>query len=96
MTTHVPGTVYPLGGRPHPPTLCAFRRSRRAFRPVTVLCYEHGDYEIIGPNGSICLSTAEGPIPHSFCEKHVHTWFGRPANTTGLTILRVARKETDT
>lgn len=70
---HVPGTIYPLGGRPHLPTMCRHRTGvRRQFRAVTVLCYERGVWEFVNPQtGEVGhIQTAEGSMPHRYCDKH--------------------------
>lgn len=71
---HVPGTIYPRDGqRPHAPTLCAHRSSvRRGFRSQTVLCYEHGAFDLVRQDGTaIECQTADGLVPFRFCVRHV-------------------------
>jgi hypothetical protein len=76
VAVHIPGTLYPLGGKPHLPTMCAFRTGiRRNHRSVTVLCYEHGVWETVGADGKgSIIRTAEGDMPYRVCEKHFKQW----------------------
>lgn len=71
--THVPGTIYPVGGRPHLPTMCRHRTMvRRGGYKRTVLCYEVGTWEFINPETGKPqhIATAEGPMPFRWCDKH--------------------------
>ena len=72
---HIPGTLYPRdGSKPHLPTMCSHRRGiRRNFRSKTVLCYEFGAYDLVSAETGKAshIETAEGPMPHRFCEKHI-------------------------
>ena len=67
------GTLFPVGGEPHTPTMCSHRSIHRTLhRSTTVLCYEEGTHEIARPDGSvITLGTAYRNQPFLFCEAHI-------------------------
>jgi hypothetical protein len=73
---HIPGTIYPINGAPHYPSMCSHRtivRGNGYHR--TALCYERGLYELVCGNGQVStILTAEGAMPNLRCERHVSVW----------------------
>lgn len=77
--TFPPGTVFPVGGRPHLGTMCGYRTGvRRNFRSVTVLCYESGVYQFRLRDGRLySVQCADGLVPIRACEKHMENYLSR-------------------
>lgn len=83
---HVPGTVYPYGGRPHLGTMCQHRTGiRRNYGHETVLCYNDGEFHLQRADGSLySIQCADGLVPVGVCAKHLATylkWFSRGSLT---------------
>ena len=89
---HLPGTLYPLNGPAHLPTMCGHRTGvRRNFRSHTVLCYAHGDYEVVNQDTGVRahIETAEGKIQQRYCSKHIQSRMDSYAKPNRLVALKV-------
>jgi hypothetical protein len=88
MNTYPLGTVFPVDGQPHLPTMCHHRICRRrGGQRKTILCYELGTHEFVDEQGKpAVIITPDGPMPFRFCAKHI------PARTAGK-VRRIAELE---
>lgn len=70
--TNPSGTLYPLHGKPHLPSMCAYRITKRSNHThSTKLCYDLGIYEVIGPFGPLMIDVGiQGQFKLVYCEKH--------------------------